>query len=107
MKQLAGMIENPHIHEGLLMTLEVHPEVIRTLFTWIREAWRNTVPDMGMSLVEVEAVQWRNLDEAIKLVRKVGVLYKVYHPEIRTPLGAPVWRDMEKKHEKEMELQHT
>jgi hypothetical protein len=35
---------------------------------------------MDMSLVEAEAVQWRNLDEAIKLVRKVGIVYKVYHP---------------------------
>jgi hypothetical protein len=81
MKQLAGMIENPHIHEGLLMALEACPEAIRTLFAWITEAWRNTVPDMDMSSVEAEAVQWRNLDKAIKLVRKVGILYKVYHPE--------------------------
>jgi hypothetical protein len=51
---------------------------------------------MDMSLVEVEAVQLRNLDKAIKLVRKVGILYKVYHPEIRTPLGAPALRDMKK-----------
>jgi hypothetical protein len=40
--------------------------------------------------------QWRNLDEAIKLVRKVGIIYKVYHPEIRTPLEAPVLRNMKK-----------
>jgi hypothetical protein len=96
MKQLTGMIENPHIHEGLLMALEACPEAIRTLFAWITEAWRNTVPDMDMSSVEVEAVQWRNLDNAMKLVRKVGILYKVYHPEIRTPLGTPVSRDMKK-----------
>jgi hypothetical protein len=96
MKQLAGMIENPQIHEGLLMALEACPEATRTLFAWITEAWRNTVPDMDMSSVEVEAVQWRNLDEAKKLVRKVDILYKVYHPEIRTPLGAPVSRDMKK-----------
>jgi hypothetical protein len=74
MRQLAGMIENPHIHEGLLMALEACPEATRTLFAWITEAWRNTVPDMDMSSVEAEAVQWRNLDEAIKLVRKVGIL---------------------------------
>jgi hypothetical protein len=49
LKQLAGMIENPHIHEGLLMALEACPEAIRTLFAWITEAWRNTVPDMDMS----------------------------------------------------------
>jgi hypothetical protein len=48
-----------------------------------------------MSSVEAEAVQWRNLDKAIKLVRKVGILYKV-HPKIRTPVGAPVSRDMKK-----------
>jgi hypothetical protein len=66
------------------------------LFAWITEAWRNTVPDMDMSLVEAEAVQWRNLDEAIKLVRKVEILYKVYHPKTRTPLGASVSRDMKK-----------
>jgi hypothetical protein len=81
MRQLAGMIENPHIHKGVLMALELHPEATRTLFAWITEAWRNTVPDMDMSSVEAEAVQWRNLDKAIKLVRKVGILYKVYHPE--------------------------
>jgi hypothetical protein len=51
---------------------------------------------MDMSLVEAEAIQWGNLDEAIKLVRKVGILYKVYHPKTRTPLGAPVSRDMKK-----------
>jgi hypothetical protein len=51
---------------------------------------------MDMSSVEAEAVQWRNLDKAIKLVRKVGILYKVYHPETKTPLGAPVLRDMKK-----------
>jgi hypothetical protein len=38
MRQLAGMTENPHIHEGLLMALEVHPEATRTLFAWITEA---------------------------------------------------------------------
>jgi hypothetical protein len=74
MRQLAGMIENPHIHEGLLMVLEACPEATRTLFAWITEAWRNTVQNMDMSLVEVEAVQWRNLDKAIKLVRKIGIL---------------------------------
>jgi hypothetical protein len=57
MRQLAGMIENPHIHEGLMMALEVRPEATRTLFVWITEAWRNTVPDMGLSSVEAEAVQ--------------------------------------------------
>jgi hypothetical protein len=87
MRQLAGKIENPHIHEGLLMALKACPEATRTLFAWITEAWRNTVPDMDLSSVEAEAVQWRSLDEAIKLVRKVGIIYKVYHPEIRTPLG--------------------
>jgi hypothetical protein len=92
MKQLAGKIENPRIHEGLLIALEACPEVTRTLFAWIAEAWRNIVPDMDMSLVEAEAVQWKNLDEAIKLVRKVGILYKVYHPERRTPVS----RDMKK-----------
>jgi hypothetical protein len=51
---------------------------------------------MDVSLVEAEAVQWRNLDKAIKLVRKVGILYKVYHPKTRTPLGVPVSRDMKK-----------
>jgi hypothetical protein len=78
------------------MALEVHPEAIRTLFAWITESWRNAVPDMDMSSVEAEAVQWRNLDKAIKLVRKVRILYKVCHPKIRTPLGAPVSRDMKK-----------
>jgi hypothetical protein len=29
MRQLEGMIENPHIHEGLLMALEVCPEATR------------------------------------------------------------------------------
>jgi hypothetical protein len=96
MRQLAGMIENLHIHEGLLMALEACPESTRTFFAWITEAWRNTVPDMDMSLVEAEAVQWRNLDEAIKLVRKVEILYKVYHPKTKTPLGAAVSRDMKK-----------
>jgi hypothetical protein len=66
------------------------------MIAWITEAWRNTVPDMDLSSVEAEAVQWRNLDEAIKLVRKVGIIYKVYHPGIRTLLGAPVLRDMKK-----------
>jgi hypothetical protein len=51
---------------------------------------------MDMSSVEAEAVQWRDLDEAIKLVRKVGILYKVYHPKTRTPLGEPVSRGMKK-----------
>jgi hypothetical protein len=60
MRQLAGMIENPHIHEGLLMALKACPEATRTLFAWITEAWRNTVPDMDLSSVEAEAVQWRN-----------------------------------------------
>jgi hypothetical protein len=72
------------------------PRGHQDLFAWITEAWRNTVLDMNMSSVEAEAVQWRNLDEAIKLLRKVGILYIVYHPEIRTPLGAPVSRDMKK-----------
>jgi hypothetical protein len=77
------------------MALEACPEATRTLFAWIIEAWRNTIPDMDMSSVEAEVVQWR-IDEAIKLVRKVGILNKIYHPEIRTPLEAPVSRDMKK-----------
>jgi hypothetical protein len=50
----------------------------------------------GYVFGRAEAVQWRNLNEAIKLVRKVRILYKVYHPKIRTILGAPVLRDMKK-----------
>jgi hypothetical protein len=38
MKQLAGMIENPYIHKGLLMALESCPEAIRTLFACITES---------------------------------------------------------------------
>jgi hypothetical protein len=32
MRQLAGMIESPHIHKGLLMALEARPEATRTFF---------------------------------------------------------------------------
>jgi hypothetical protein len=77
MRQLAGIVENPHIHEGLLTALEVHPKATRTLFAWITEAWRNTVPEIDLSSVEAEAVQWLSLDEAIKLVRKVGIIYSL------------------------------
>jgi hypothetical protein len=51
MRQLAGMIENPHIHEGLLMALEARPD---NRGAWITEVRRNTVPDMDMSSVETE-----------------------------------------------------
>jgi hypothetical protein len=95
MKQLSGIIENAHIYEGLLTAVEACPKVVMSLFRWLSEAWGVAIKDLDFSALEV-AVSWKTLDNAIKLTRKLGILYKIYHNEYLMPLEAPLQPEMKK-----------
>jgi hypothetical protein len=41
-------------------------------------------------------VSWKNLDDAIKLARKLGILYKIYHNEYLMQLAAPLQPEMKR-----------
>jgi hypothetical protein len=95
MKQLSRIIENAHIYEGLLAAMEVCPKAVMSLFRWLSEAWHVAIKDLDFSALEVD-VSWKNLDDAIKLTRKLGILYKIYHNEYMTLLVAPLQPEMKK-----------
>jgi hypothetical protein len=59
------------------------------LFRWLSKLWRVAIRDLDFSALEVD-VSWKNLDDAIKRARKLGILYKMYHNEYLTPLAVPL-----------------
>jgi hypothetical protein len=93
MKQLSGIIENTHIYEGLLAAMEVHPKAVMSLFRWLSEAWCVAIKDLDFSALEGD-VSWKNLDDAIKLTRKLGTLHKLHHNEHLMLLVAPLQPEM-------------
>jgi hypothetical protein len=73
-KQLSGIIENAHIYEVLLAAMEVRPKAVMSLFRWLSEAWCVVIKELDFSTLKVD-VSWKNLDDAIKLARKLGIRY--------------------------------
>jgi hypothetical protein len=95
MKQHSGIIENSHIYEGLLAAMEACPKAVMSLFRWLSELWLVAIRDLDFSNFEMD-ISWKNLDDAIKLARKLGILYKIYHNEYLMPLPVLLQSEMKK-----------
>jgi hypothetical protein len=95
MKQLSGIIENAHICEGLLSAMEAYHKAVMSLFRWLSEAWCVAIKDLDFSALEVD-VSWKNLDDAIKLARKLGILCEIYHNEYLMLMAVPLQPEMKK-----------
>jgi hypothetical protein len=95
MKQLSGINENACIFEGLLIAMEACPKAVMSLIRWLSEAWHIAIRDLDFSTLEVN-VSWKTLDDAIKLTRKLGILYKIYHNKYLMPVAAPPQPEMKK-----------
>ena len=79
MPQLTGIIENMHVNEALRVILEVEEkEHVDSLFGWIARAWRRAFPSLDVDSFGAQT-KWNTADEAIHLLRKMGVLYMLHH----------------------------
>lgn len=88
MRTLKNVIENPSVLEALEILLEKSKGITRPLLDWITAAWRLAFPTLDLTTLESQA-RWNSWDEAMRICKKLGILYFVYH-SITTPLAAPM-----------------
>lgn len=70
---MSGITENVHIHEGLITTLDSHQQTILSLFGWMATA------------LLIAFQSWKDMEQAIQSLRKLGILYKIYDQNLPTP----------------------
>lgn len=88
MQAVALTLENPALHEALTVVLE---SVVGTysVWSWVAMAWRYAFPFLDYSQFE-GGTTWRNPEEGIKILKKLGVLQCIYDEHTDHPLKTPL-----------------
>jgi hypothetical protein len=74
------------VYEALERVLGTAPGDVHLLLDWITTAWRCAFPSLDLTQRE-EAAKWNTFQEAIQLMRQLGVLWFI-HNEVDTSQDA-------------------